>query len=62
VGPPLAGLGRRDRVAGRLPNDAESLARWIRSPQSVDPATAMPDMGVTEAHARQMAAYLGSLR
>lgn len=62
VGPPLAGLGRRDRVAGRLPNDAENLVRWIRSPQSVDPATAMPDMGVTEAHARQMAAYLGSLR
>ncbi|WP_280153791.1 c-type cytochrome [Piscinibacter sp. XHJ-5] len=62
VGPPLAGLGRRERIAGKLPNDADNLVRWIRSPQSVDPSTAMPDMGVTEAHARQMAAYLESLR
>lgn len=58
VGPPLAGWGRRERIAGRLPNTADSLVRFIRDPQSVDPGTAMPKLGVTEAHARLIAAYL----
>lgn len=58
VGPPLEQLWRRERIAGRLPNDVDSLTRWIRSPQSVDPETAMPDMGVTEEHARLIAEHL----
>jgi mono/diheme cytochrome c family protein len=62
VGTPLAGLGEREWIAGRLPNNTENLVRWIREPQRVDPASAMPDMGVTHKDARDMAAYLGSLR
>ncbi|NML16572.1 c-type cytochrome [Azohydromonas caseinilytica] len=59
VGPPLHGLGRRERIAGgRLPAGEEALVRWIRDPQGVDPSSAMPDMGVTEAHAQLMARYL----
>jgi cytochrome c len=34
----------------------------IRHPKSIDPQTAMPDMGVTEEHARDMAAYLSTLK
>lgn len=58
VGPPLDELHRRRSLAGRLPADEDALVRWIRHPQSVKPGSAMPDMGVTEAHARLMAQYL----
>ena len=61
-GPPLTALGRRIYLAGHLPNTTDNLVRWIRAPQSIDPATAMPDLAVGEAHAREMAAYLQTLR
>jgi cytochrome c551/c552 len=62
IGPPLDGIARRVYLAGRLPNTPENMARWIRSPQSIDPHTTMPDLQVTPAHARDMTAYLYSLR
>lgn len=58
VGPPLEGVARRAYLGGVLPNTPENMARWIRTPQRFDPLTAMPDMQVTEAHARDMVAYL----
>ena len=61
VGPPLDHLAKRVYLAGTLPNTPENLAAWIRQPQKYDPRTAMPDMQVTEAHARDMVAYLGTL-
>jgi cytochrome c2 len=62
VGPPLAQFARRSYIAGELPNSANHLVRWISSPQSVEPGTAMPDLGVTVADARDIAAYLYTLR
>ncbi len=62
VGPPLDGIGSRAYLAGRLPNDPSNMMRWIRDPQGVEPGTAMPRMGVTEADARDIAAYLYTLR
>jgi mono/diheme cytochrome c family protein len=62
VGPPLRGLASRSLIAGKLANTPDNLALWVRGPQAVKPLTAMPDMGVTEADARDMAAYLGTLR
>lgn len=32
--------------------------KWIRNPKEVDPLTAMPVLDLTEADARDMAAYL----
>jgi hypothetical protein len=32
--------------------------RWLRSPQQIKPHSAMPDLGVTEQDAIDMAAYL----
>jgi cytochrome c len=58
IGPPLAQFGARSYVAGQWPNDAATLARWIAEPQALVPDTAMPDMGVSDADARVMAAYL----
>jgi cytochrome c len=60
VGPSLESLGGRSYLAGRWPNTPENLARWVREPQHLDPGHAMPDMGVTEAEARDIAAYLYS--
>jgi cytochrome c len=58
VGPDLHELGDRRYLAGQVPNRPEELVRWIQHPQEVEPGTAMPDMGVTEQEARDIAAYL----
>ena len=62
VGPPLAGVGARTMLGGVLPNSTENMARWLRDPQRYAPLTAMPNLGVTERDARDMAAYLATLR
>ena len=60
VGPSLRKLARRSYIAGVLPNTGENLVRWLREPQSIKPGTAMPDLGVGERDARDMAAFLGA--
>jgi cytochrome c1 len=62
VGPPLARFARRSYIAGHLSNDATTLVRWIRHPHALDGRTAMPEMGVSDGDARDMAAYLYTLR
>lgn len=61
VGPSLDGFARRSYIAGALRNEPVTLVRWIRAPQQVDPGTVMPNLGVTEPHARDIAAYLYTL-
>jgi hypothetical protein len=58
IGPPLERLAQRVYVAGRLANTPDNLIRWIRDPRGVDPQTAMPAVGLDEAGARDIAAYL----
>ncbi|MFW5655401.1 MAG: c-type cytochrome [Roseicyclus sp.] len=62
VGPDLDGFSERAYVAGVLPNEPGGLVRWIVDPTAHSPMTAMPDLGVTEAEARDMAAHLYTLR
>jgi cytochrome c len=62
VGPPLTRFGERTYIAGMLRNNPSNLIRWIRDPQGVIPGNAMPNMGVSEADARDIAAYLYTLR
>jgi cytochrome c len=62
VGPPLTDFGRRSYIAGVLPNNADNLQHWIRDPQGVVPGNAMPDLGVSAVDARDIAAYLLTLR
>jgi cytochrome c1 len=62
VGPPLLWWSRRTFIAGEIPNTPENLVRWIRSPQSVEAHTAMPTLGLSEQQARDVAAYLYTLR
>jgi cytochrome c2 len=62
VGPSLAGFASRPYIAGALPNRPLELIQWIRDPPTVHPGTIMPDLGVTQAEARDMAAHLYRLR
>lgn len=62
VGPPLDNIASRSYLAGRLPNSPDNMIRWIRDPQSVEPGTLMPEMGVTEQDGKDIAAYLYTLR
>jgi cytochrome c2 len=62
VGPSLAGFSRRAYIAGRLPNRPMMLTAWLRDPPAIDPATAMPDLGLSETEALHVAAYLYTLR
>lgn len=62
VGPPLGGIADRVYVAGVLPNTPENMASFIRDPERFAPRTAMPNLGVTETHARDMVAYLYTLK
>ena len=58
VGPPLSKLKSRTYIGGVLTNTLENLTRWIRNPREIAPKTAMPDVGVSEADAKVIAAYL----
>jgi cytochrome c1 len=58
IGPSLAHLADRRTIAGRLPNTPAEVIRWIRSPQEISPGSLMPDLGVSETDARDIAAYL----
>jgi cytochrome c1 len=58
AGPPLMRFYERSYIAGRLPNTWENLMLWISDPQGVEPGTAMPNLGVTQEEARNIAAFL----
>jgi len=58
VGPPLSGVAVRAIIGGRLENNPDNLRRWIEHPQAVSPGTAMPELGVTPADSRDLAAFL----
>jgi cytochrome c len=62
VGPPLTNIGDRMYLAGQLPNTPQNMMRWMRDPQTIERDTAMPDMNVSEGDARDIAAYLYTLR
>lgn len=62
VGPPLDHFARRVYIAGVLRNTPDNLALWIHDPQAIVPGNVMPIMGVDKRDARDIAAYLYTLR
>ncbi len=62
VGPPLTNMATRGYIAGRFPNEAIELEEWLEHPQQMKPGTSMPDLGVSERDARDIAAYLATLK
>lgn len=61
VGPSFVGFAHRTYIAGSLRNEPAELIRWIRTPQQVRPGTVMPDLGVGEREAGDIAAFLYTL-
>lgn len=62
VGPTLEGFAARVYIGGVATNSPDTLIQWIENPKSIDPKTAMPVTGISRAEARDVAAYLYSLR
>lgn len=62
VGPSLDGIASRSYIAGVMSNTPQHMIEWLRNPPAIDSKTAMPNMNVTERDARDIAAYLYTLR
>ena len=62
VGTPLQGVATRRYIAGVLENTPENMMLWIQHPQAVKPLSAMPDLDVAAADARDIAAFLYTLK
>ena len=62
VGPNLQQVASRMYLAGVLPNTLDNMVRWLQHPRDVDPLTAMPNLNVTDADARDIASYLYTLK
>ena len=60
VGGPLQDIRQRVYVGGVVVNSPDNLIKWIVSPQTFSPRSAMPATGISEAEARDVAAYLYS--
>ena len=62
VGPPLHRIGTRIYIAGFLRNSPENMAFWIQDPQRALPGNAMPRMNISQNDARDIAAFLYTLK
>ena len=62
VAPPLTRFAQRSFIAGQVPNTPNNLVEWIVAPASIVPGTAMPALGLTLQQARDVTAYLYTLR
>jgi len=58
VGPSLKGISGRVVLAGEISNTPPNMIYWIQHPQLVEPGTDMPEMGMSDQEARDIAAYL----
>jgi cytochrome c len=62
VGPALNTVTARAFLAGEQPNDPAHMIAWIQHPQALRPGSGMPDLGLSDQEARDIAAYLYSLK
>jgi cytochrome c2 len=62
VGPPLDHMAERTIIAGMLPNTPDNMLTWLENPQAVVPGNAMPNMELNSDEAKDIAAYLYTLR
>lgn len=62
VGPSLDHVATREVLAGKLPNNSQNMTQYLQNPQTADPQNAMPNLGVKPDEARDIAAYLYTLK
>lgn len=59
---PLHRIGTRTYIAGYIQNSPDNMADWIEDPQRALPGNAMPKMGISQKDARDIAAFLYTLK
>jgi cytochrome c len=62
VGPPLTHIASQQFLAGKLQNTPENMMKWLQNPQAIDPANAMPNLGLTPSESRDITAFLYTLK
>lgn len=64
VGPNLAGVASRTKIAGGAVNNTgpDDLKKWIMNPPALKPGTIMPNLGLTDDEATKIVAYLELLK
>jgi cytochrome c1 len=61
-GPPLTHMALRSYIGGIFPNNPPNMIGWLIAPSAMKPKTAMPALGLSNQQARDITAYLESLR
>ena len=63
LGPSLAGLASKPTISyGVVPNNPTALAQYIANPPSMNPQSTMPALGMQGNEAKDIAAYLLTLK
>ncbi len=62
MGGSLHGFAERSLIAGRFPNQPAILVRWVADAPSLAPGSGMPPQPLSPEEARDVAAYLYTLR
>jgi cytochrome c1 len=61
TGPNLTNITLRPTIAGEtIPNSPDMLQQWLLDPPALKPGTSMPKLGLTQAEARDLVAFLES--
>ncbi len=62
IGPNQTHFSQRQTIAGGvLPNNPESVERWLKDPPAVKPGTLMPNLSLTDEQIKDLTAFLYSL-
>ena len=62
VGPPLDKMAVRTLIGGKVQNTPQNMIAWLQNPQAFDPGSGMPNLNVKPDDARDITAYLFTLR
>ncbi len=62
VGPSLDHVASRPIIATSIPNSPQNMIAYILNPQLANPQNVMPNLGVKPDEARDIAAYLYTLK
>ncbi len=62
LGPSLEGITSHATIAGGAPNNVETMTAYLQNPQAVHPDATMPALGMTPEEARDITAYLFTLK
>ena len=62
LGPDLTGFAVRTTLNGRVQKNPQAVAAYLLNPTAVDAQTSMPAVGLSEEEAKDIAAFLETLK